>query len=68
MTDGKTVFSGKEKKYDKNRPHYPEVLMTFLCAEVGFRADSAIADIGSGKLFADRENKDLTGEETLCFL
>lgn len=68
MTDGKTVFSGKEKKYDKNRPHYPETLMTFLYAEVGFRADSAIADIGSGKLFADRENKDLTGEETLCFL
>ena len=68
MTDGTTVFSGKEKKYDKNRPHYPEALMTFLYAEVGFRADSAIADIGSIKLFADRENKEMTVEETLCFL
>ena len=65
MTDGTTVFSGKEKKYDKNRPHYPEVLMTFLCAEVGFRADSAIADIGSGTGIFSKQLSD-RGSTVFC--
>ena len=65
MTDGKTVFSGKEKKYDKNRPHYPEALMTFLYAEVGFRADSAIADIGIGTGIFSKQLSD-RGSTVFC--
>ena len=65
MTDGTTVFSGKEKKYDKNRPHYPETLMTFLYAEVGFRADSAIADIGIGTGIFSKQLSD-RGSTVFC--
>ena len=41
-------FTGKADIYKKFRPSYPPELIDYLYSEVGFRADSTIADIGAG--------------------
>ena len=48
MVDNKEHFTGKADKYSKFRPSYPKELLDYLYYEVGFRADSKIADIGAG--------------------
>lgn len=42
------VYTGKTVIYDKFRPQYAEALIDYLYTEVGFNAESSIADIGSG--------------------
>ena len=41
-------FTGKAAAYTKGRPDYPEAVFSDLYDRFGFRADSVIADIGSG--------------------
>jgi len=41
-------FTGKAGIYGKFRPSYPSGLIDYLYSEVGFGADSVIADIGAG--------------------
>lgn len=41
-------FSGKGQIYSKYRPSYPSDFINYLYDEVGFSANSVIADIGSG--------------------
>lgn len=46
--DGKGRFSNRVDTYVKYRPSYPRELIDYLYGEVGFNADSDIADIGAG--------------------
>ena len=48
MSDNKERFTGKADLYNKFRPSYPKELLDYLYSEVGFSADSVIADIGAG--------------------
>ena len=41
-------FTGKADIYKKYRPSYPKEFIDYLYSQVGFKQDSAIADIGSG--------------------
>ncbi len=41
-------FSGKGNAYAKYRPGYPKEFLDFLYDEIGFTAESIIADVGSG--------------------
>lgn len=46
--DSKGRFSNRVDTYVKCRPSYPRELIDYLYGEVGFNADSEIADIGAG--------------------
>ena len=41
-------FTSKADIYKKSRPTYPKALIDYLYAQVGFSAESIVADIGSG--------------------
>jgi phospholipid N-methyltransferase len=46
--DSKMRFSDRVENYVKYRPSYPKAAVDFLYGELGFNANSTIADIGSG--------------------
>ena len=48
MSDSTTRFSDRVEDYIKYRPHYPEVILTWLETNYGFPASWDVADIGSG--------------------
>ncbi|HWB93371.1 MAG TPA: class I SAM-dependent methyltransferase [Puia sp.] len=48
MSDNTTRFSDRVEDYIKYRPHYPEVILSWLEANYGFSASWEVADIGSG--------------------
>ena len=48
IVDSKRRFSNRVDTYVKYRPSYPRELIDYLYGEVGFHADSEIADIGAG--------------------
>ncbi|MBH5317110.1 class I SAM-dependent methyltransferase [Paenibacillus sp. GSMTC-2017] len=78
--NNKERFSNRVDDYVKFRPTYPKEAINFLYDEVGFNADSVIADLGSGtgifsKLLLDRgsevigiEPNKAMGEAAITFL
>ncbi|GKU75675.1 class I SAM-dependent methyltransferase [Paenibacillus sp. L3-i20] len=46
--NSKEIFSNRVDDYVKYRPTYPKEALDFLYEEVGFKADSVIADLGAG--------------------
>src|SRR5437660_10322450 len=44
-------FSSRVENYMRYRPRYPAELVGFLAEQCGLRADSVIADVGSGTGF-----------------
>src|SRR5438876_6048912 len=48
MPDPTQRFSNRVENYVRYRPGYPKEVLTLLKAECGLKADSIIADIGSG--------------------
>src|ERR1700749_2961905 len=48
MSNSTTRFSDRVEDYVKYRPHYPEVILSYLSSTYGFDPSWDIADIGSG--------------------
>jgi len=80
MSDSTTRFSDRVEDYVKYRPHYPEVILSYLRDLYAFAPGWVVADIGSGtgistelflrfgnKVFAVEPNREmrLKGEELL---
>lgn len=47
-SDSRRRFSARVADYVRYRPHYPRTLLETLVAEAGLKAESTVADIGSG--------------------
>jgi len=47
-SDATTRFSNRVADYVRYRPSYPDDLIATLAADAGLRADSTVADVGSG--------------------